>query len=354
MMKNWLASLTCVVLCSITFIPSAIGANSGVMEMRKTTQQYIDEFRRGVNIGSGGSATGLVMNHRIEKSALSNLARELAVGSPEVRENIVKLLGKIGLELDSPPPGKFPIIRDHFVIKVLLTEGFSKDDSAAGVAEVLLREKCMPSDLAAFGDIYKKSLRQSKGDYLYLVAKAKAVQVRPLVDDLSKSKVWQQDEDRSRIIKIVQAALGNAAVEDGFITAIIDAERDAPPAPKNRFYEVGEAKDGKKVAALIGSLGLIGTRRSLLLTCAYLRSPLKSYVPDIKERSVRYDALDAIRYNFPDERILLHPVSTTEWAAAEQFCIDNLGAVFDGPTPDLPPDQPYPTRMQPRVVGAAR
>lgn len=353
-MKNWFVNIMCFVLFGIALIPSATSADSGGIEMRKTAQQYIDEFRLGKNVGGGGGATGLVMSHRIEKSALSVLARELVVGSTEVRENIVELLGKVGLELDSPLPGKFPIIRDHSVIKVLLVEGFSKDDSAAGAAEVLLREKSRPSDLAAFGDIYIRSLRQFKGEYLYLVAKAKAVQARPLVENLSKLKVWQQDEDRSRIMKIVQAALGDTAVENEFIKSTIDAERNAPPAPKNRFYDVGEAKDGKEVAARIGSLGLIGTRRSLLLACAYLRSPLKSYVPDIKERSVRYVALDAIRYNFPDERTLLHPVSTTEWAAVEKFCIDNLGAVFDGATPDLPRDQPYPTRVQPRITGALR
>jgi hypothetical protein len=270
------------------------------------------------------------------------LTKELAAGTPKVRENIVRLLEKIGLDLDLPVPNKFPIIRDRSVIRSLLVEGFAKDDSASSAAAGILRHRCKPSDLAAFNDIYIESLRQANGDYLYLAAKAKTMQAAPFVDNLARLPEWQAHENGFTIVKIAQAALGNTVVEDEFIRATYDAEQNAPPAPRNRFYDAGAAKDGRAVAERLSSLGLIGTRRSLLVVCTYLRSPLKTYVPNIKERSIRYDALDALRYNFPDERVLYRPTKSAEWAEAELFCSQNLGAVFEGPTPDLPPDRLYP------------
>jgi len=317
--------------------------------MGKSAQQYIAEFRRGEALKSTDFVGGLVVNGRIEKSALSLLTRELATGTPVVRTNIVELLYRVGLELDKPMPGKFSIIRDHAVMKTLLVEGFAKDDEASSNAESILRKKCRPADLAVFDEIYINSLRREKGEYLYLIAKAKSSRAAPLVEALARSAVWQESEDYRQIIRITQAALGNAGIEAEFIAAAVKAERDAPPAPKNRFYDVGTARDGKQVAVQLELLGLIGTPRTLLQVCRFLRSPLKTYVPNIKERSIRYDALDALRYNFPDEKVLSHPVSAVEWRAAEQFCVANLGATFDGETPELPPDQIYPTRVAPHM-----
>jgi hypothetical protein len=84
-----------------------------------------------------------------------------------------------------------------------------------------------------------------------------------------------------------------------------------------------------------------------LIVCGYLRSALKSYIHDVSEKSVRYTALNALLYNYPDERVLTDPRNTADWRAAEEFCIKNLGAVFDGPTPEITPDQAYPTNIRP-------
>ena len=145
-----------------------------------------------------------------------------------------------------------------------------------------------------------------------------------------------------KTVKIAQAALGNVSVENEFIKDVRDAAENLPPAPKNRFYDVGDAKDGAQVAFRMPYLGYIGTKKSLQAACSFLRSPLKTYVVNSRERSIRYDALDAILYNFPDEGVLYNPRTLAEWSAAEQFCIEKLGATFDGPTPDLPRDVIYP------------
>ena len=319
-------------------------------DVYKTAQQYISEFRDGKDFDANRSTSGLSRSQYFGRHSLFILTKELATGTSQVRENIVKLMERVGLELDSPSPDKFPVIRNRAIIKALLIEGFARDDTASDAAAAILREQCLPSDLAAFSGIYLKSLQAQKGEYLYLVAKAKVIAARPYVDVLARSEKWQRHEETRRVVKIVQAALGNTEIEDGFIEAVAEAERNAPPAPANRFYDVGSARDGKQIAASLATLGLIGTRRSLLTVCAYLRSPMKTYVPNHRERSIRYDALDALRYNYPDERLLYRPTTLDEWTAAEAFCTRTVGAVFDGPTPDIPPDHVYPAGVSPRPL----
>jgi hypothetical protein len=351
-MKKRLAVAATSILIGLVFVLPASGATHGGKDVHKTAQDYISEFQRGIAFNANAPVDTLVTSHRIDKAGLSTLARELASGGPAVRENIVRLLEKVGLELDTPAPDKFAVIRDHAIIKVLLVEGLAKDDVGADAAVNVLRQHCMPKDLAAFADIYLKSLSHQQGDYLTLTAKAKVVRALPYVQKLAALPDWRENEQDMQIVKIALAALGDKAVEDSYIKSVWDAEKNAPPAPKNRFYDVGAAKDGSELANHLAVLGYVGTQRSLLTACSYLRSPLKSYVPDVSEQSIRYAALDAVFYNYPDEKVLYRPVKQSEWAAAEQFCTKHFGAVFDGPTPDLPTDEVYP-RMQP-APNAAR
>ena len=310
--------------------------------MHKTAQNYIAEFRRGVEFSGNDRVAGIVIKQRIVPGQLSLLTKELSIGTPKVRENVVKLLREIGLELDSPSPKKMRIIRDAAVIRALVLQGFAKDDEAASAAANVLIEHCLPADLAAFNDVYAQSLKVGMGDYLFVAAKAKALQASQYVEKMAQSPSWQEHEEHLKTVKIAQAALGNVSVESEFIKDVLDAAENPPPAPKNRFYDVGEAKDGAQVASRMPYLGYIGTKKSLQAACSFLRSPLKTYVVNSRERSIRYDALDAILYNFPDEGVLYNPRTLAEWSAAEQFCIEKLGATFDGPTPDLPRDVIYP------------
>ena len=316
--------------------------------MQITAQSYIIAFRSGGNFKPSDSVAGILINHRVENGTLTLLTKELSSGTKEVRENIVLLLERLGLEMDAPTPDKFPIIRDQAIIRALVVGGFTKDDAAASRAATILTERCKPSDLAAFSDVYAASLQQLKGQYLYIAAKAKTLEARPSVEKMALQPKWRDEPERREAIRIAQAALGNTQIEDEFINAAIQAAKSAPPAPPNRFYNVGAAKDGTELAKRLEPLGLIGTRRSLLLVCSYLRSPLKSYVPDVSEKSVRSPALEALLYNFPDERVLNKPRDLSGWSTTEQFCVDHLGAVFEGTTPDIPPDQAYPTRILPR------
>lgn len=313
--------------------------------VQKTAKQFISEFQNGIRFAGSETVDGIAPNKHVMPAIFFLLAKALGEGTSSVREDIVRLLEKLGLYLDSPGPDKLAIIRDRSIIKMLLVEGFAKDDSASSATAGIVRDRCTPGDLALFHEIYLKSLRKLSGDYLYIVAKAKTMQARSLVENLAQLPAWKDGKDNELIIKVAQAALGSTKVEDEFIDAVEEAEKSLPPAPLNRFFDVGDAKDGKDLAEKLAILGYIGTPKSLTVLCSYLRSPIKTYVPNIKERSIRYYALDAIRYNFPDERILLRPIHVGEWAAAENFCTRHIGFAFNGPTPDLPRDKIYPTRM---------
>lgn len=332
----------CAFLYTNAVCLSAASATQGDNPVNRTVQDYVTKFRAGGSFDWNDSTTGLIRNRRLDKASLSILTRELATGRDDVRENIVFLLEKIGLESDVPSPGKLPVISDVSIIEALVVEGFAKVDIGSVAAEATLRRNCRPADLAKFNDIFIASLRDHKGSYLYLASKAKTTRAKPYVEEMAVMPSWQRSDDRHKLIRIAQAALGNTAVEDEIINATMQAEKNAPPAPSNRFYNVGSARDGKEVGNHLKMLGLIGTRRSLQIACSYLRSPLKSYVAQVSERSIRDDALAALLYNFPDERILRNRRTVEEWAVAEKFCSETLGAVFEGPTPTIAPALAYP------------
>lgn len=325
---------------SVPFITIAGGEAS---TQEKRAAEFINDFRNGKALDPGEQVAGLLIGGRIEPASLGALARELASGSSDIRQNIVALLAKTGRELNASTSDKVPLIRDHDIIRTLLREGFSKSDGGADAAARVLQEQCMPSDLAAFRDVYRESFRLGHGDYLFIAAKAKTTSIKPYIEKMWNMPRWRNSAEDSKVVKMALAALGNTGMEDEFLDEVADAEKNLPPAPANPFYNVGNAKDGTELAKRLTWLGFIGTSRTLVEVCKYLRSPLKSYVPAVSERSVRYTAVDAIRYNFPDKKILVHPRSVEEWAAVESFCTEKLNAHFDGPTPELPMEVVYPS-----------
>ena len=320
----------------------AAGADLGSHHLQTPAQLIFGTVQRGEDVDSAVLSSRLVHGKRIDKSTLPTLARALATSPSTVRRNIVKVLEKAALDLDKPRVDKFLMVRDKDIIRTLAVEGFAKVDSAAEYAAKILDSKCMPSDLATLNDVFAQSLQLSHGTYVVLATKAKTTQAKNYIDHMATMSFWRQDEAFFKLIRIAQAALGNAVLEDEFIQTTRTAERAAPPAPKNRFYDVGNARDGTQLAIHIADLGRIGTSRSLATVCSYLRSDMKSYVAEVSERSIRYAALDAIRYNYPDEKVLFRPLTLADWNRAENFCSTKIGAVFIGGTPDLPPDQAYP------------
>jgi hypothetical protein len=165
--------------------PRSATAQEGTT-VHKTAQSYITQFRGAEEFHDHDSVAGIVASIRLNESTLSILTEELRVGSSAVRESLVRLLEKIGLELDTPAAEKFPLVRDHNIIHALLVEGFAKDHAASTAAATVLNTSCAPSDLAVFGEIYGGSLKQLNGPYLRIATKAKTLQVRPFVEKMPR------------------------------------------------------------------------------------------------------------------------------------------------------------------------
>ena len=313
--------------------------------MPTIAQQYVDDFKKGKHFSEDERWENLNTYSLTGKSSISLLTNELAKNPVDVRRDIINLLEALGLRLDSPGPDKVRVIRSHSIIEALIVGGFAKDDAADSDAIRVLTRRCRPQDLAVFSHYYIEFFKRSDFRSLLVAAKAKTAEARPYVEDFARAA-----EERGTITprgpaRIAQAALGNSLVEESFINDVRTAEADMPNGKSGRWYDNSNEKDASEVAHRINRLGLIGTKRALLVACGYLRSTLKSFIPNVSERSLRLDALKAIQYNFPDEKLLYRPTSTSEWAAIEAFCTRQLGAVFDGPTPEWEPDNLYPNEV---------
>lgn len=302
----------------------------------------IEQYRQGAEFDHRAAVAPLVTNHQVDPAALALLARALRTEGAPVRDAIVRLLEQAALAADRPAPDRYALVRDRAVIGVLLTAGFARDDSAANEAARVLLEHCMPRDLAAFNAVYLSSLRQGRTDYIALAARAKTPGALQFVERIARHARRRGDSEALESVRLAQAALGDTGIESTFMRAVAQAERDAPAAPPNRFYDNAGARDGTALAERLDDLGRIGTRRSLAVVCRYLRSPLKTYVPDTSESSVRHAAAHALLYNFPNRRLLSGTYDIDGWRQAERFCTRRLGVVFVGPTPDMPPPRPYP------------
>lgn len=308
--------------------------------MKTDIKTILEQYRSGSHVSRTDSISAIVSNSRVDLGALALVAKDLREADSDVRRELIYYLVEVGQHIDQPAPGKERLLRESSILRVLLTDGFAKNDSASTVAETLLLEASTAGDLASHRGIILNYLKKQRSDIVMLAAKAKILEARPHLELMIKQKDLDADEKVS--LQVALAALGDTKIEEKYLAALEKADKGAPPAPQNQYYDIGTAKDGSRAAELVKTLGYIGTKRALLVICSYLRSNLKSYKADISEKSVRIDAVAALRYNFPDEIALRPPRKREEWEAVEKFCAARLGATFIGPTPEMAGDFPYP------------
>lgn len=256
----------------------------------------------------------------------------LATAAEPERRAIVARLAAMGR------PGGSPVIRDPAIIRALVEGGYARDDQARADAQTILLAYAEPASLAAFQQLFLRSLKNGEGHYLMLAAKAKTTAARPLVERLARAPGWRDDP----AIAIAQAALGNTAVEERLLAAVRNAEHNLPPVPASRFSRNEGVKDASALLEQVRVLGLAGTPRSLRLACQYLRSPLQANRTGVYERSIRREALAALQVNYPAAAALAPPAGIEGWREAEQFCSRTLGVMYRGPTPELDTDRAYP------------
>ena len=189
-----------------------------------------------------------------------------------------------------------------------------------------LRKLVRPADLAPYGDTFSRALLEKPTDDAFLlVAKAKAMAARPVVEQLAKAPPWKDNE----AARIAQAALGDRAIEAAFIQQAAEAH---------------QAGDSKAFMQSLGPLAMIGTPTSLRALAGYLRTPLTFHIPHTLEKSLRLNVLEALLYHYPDQPVLypnnIH--SAAEYPAAERFCTEELGVTYEGPEPPFMTFRPFP------------
>lgn len=285
----------------------------------QAVQKYIEFFRSEGKFS--GVPQGIVVNGQIDDDTLLALKKGLIEENQDVREELADLIEGLDEQTTS---NRWGMLSDHEVIALLAIEGIYKKDSARRKVANLLRKRCTPQTLSEYGSNYSEALRNSpSGDLLLLIAKAKAMQARPIVEQLLKTEKWQNNENA----KIAAAALGNTKIENEYIA------------------QATSARDEEALDDALDNLKLIGARRSLQVAASFLRTPMR--MKDRSETSLRLNALEALSYNYPDKSFL-YPDSISsqeDYSRAEKFVADTLDVHFDGPLPPFHTYYPTPTPL---------
>lgn len=91
----------------------------GSREAQETARQDISASQHGRVLTAGDPVNGLLEGRRIDKEPLATLSKDLAEGSPGMRENIVRFLEAAALHANSPATRKVRVIRDRAVVRTL-------------------------------------------------------------------------------------------------------------------------------------------------------------------------------------------------------------------------------------------
>ena len=244
-----------------------------------------------------------------------------------VKENILLLIIATSTNTKEGP---VVTIDDHKVLSILANQTLSKNALLVNTAIEALRKLVLSSDLAPYHEQFHQALQNSVSEArLLLIAKAKVVDAKELVNQIAEDPEWKSFE----ATRIAQAALGNNDIT-------------------NEYIEAAKTQhDQEKIEAFIETLrilSLIGTEEALKAIAGYLRTPLILDRVQINKKSVRLDVLNGLVYNFPDQKIL-YPgqiLSAESYTIAEQFCIKQLGIEYTEPQPPFMTYIGYPSRRR--------
>ena len=312
---------------------------SEAQRMTTPVDNYIAAFRKGQEFNGpseglvmGGKphrASGRIMQGQPDEDALAKLKKVLASGDDFIRQNVVALLVDVGLQVDPRRPEGTEALRDKDIIEILVRAGMAKRDAGREAAMDALRKLVRPADLAPYAEAFTRVLKEKPTDNAFLlVAKAKAIAAKPLVEQLAQTPPWEGNE----VARIAQAALGDRAIEAAFIKQAAEAH---------------QAGDSEKFMRSLGPLAMIGTPASLRVIAGYLRTPLTFLVPGTLEKSLRLNVLEALLYHYPDQPVLYpnNINSAADYTAAERFCTEELGVIYEGPEPPFMTFRPFPVPL---------
>lgn len=293
--------------------------------MTQAAERYIEGFRRGEGFTS--PPADLIASGRPDPQAVERLRRELAHGSPEVREAVVDLLADLAIQTDPSIGQGVVAIRDPQIVSILSDEGCALRDAACAAAMDALRTSTPTHLLSPHATRYAELLdAHPTQSALLLVAKAKAAATWPVLERLAADPAWSgADELRS-----AQAALGDASAEAA-LAAALDA-----------------AADGPALAAALAPAALAGTPALLRAIGERMRTPLVIDRPGVNVVSLRLHVMDALRYNFPQipEFYANNVHDDAGYLAIERLLTERLGVVFDTERPGYLKIRGYPIPVE--------
>lgn len=285
-------------------------------------EQYLHAFASGEDFHP--PVEGLTVGGRPDPREVAVLDAGLSAAPPPVGVNIIHLLVALGLSVEPENRKGAWVLRDGAIIDVLVRAVCCVQASMVSqVAADALRKLLIVDALAPHRDSFVRALElDPTEEVLFLIAKAKAAAANPQLHRLADQDEWGESD----ALKITMAALGDRQKEDAYLRGADEAE---------------VAHNGAALTEALGSLGLIGTPRALRAVAARLRSPLILSLPGRAKQSIRLNVLDALFYNFPDERRFQRQtiVSDAGYGEAEQACHERLGVTYSEPRP------PFLTRL---------
>jgi len=273
----------------------------------------IARFRSGERYQPPPSA--FLSSGHIRAEDLQPFGDALRVERPTVGEGIVRLLADLGQRADPLYAQGGQLIREPYILTLLVDEGLIKDDLGRQASLSALQEFAPANLLKPYGRALKRDLEEHPcATAFLLIAKAKPAGAGALVGELRATPRWSKEPNA----RIAAAALGDTAIEKGYV-AVFDA-----------------ATSGEEKARAAKVLGLIGTETALKALASALRSDLTIDRPDLYfKRSVRVDILEALSYNFPGEPALYESQINDDsgYERAERFCETRLGVSWKQPRP---------------------
>lgn len=319
------------ILSVLIFLISILinSTNGAIMQDEKrlspsiVAQNYIEDFKKGISFKS--PSKGIVVNERPDTGALDVIKKYLITENPEVREKIVLLLEDIGLKSDTIYHNELLIINDHLVIDILAKEGLIRSDLGGLKAILVLCNRVLEKDLTRYEDLFVQALINKPNEDLFLlIAKAKCLKAKPFLDELAQNPKWEESQE----LKIALAALGDSFIEEAFIEKLRLAK---------------ESKDVDQYAKALRPLSLIGTKRTLEVLALELRTPLIKFIPNSFKKSLRLNVLDAIRYNYPNERSFYSNfiMRDLDYLNAEEVCVKKFGINYTDDRPEFLTSMPY-------------
>ncbi|MBP7516095.1 MAG: hypothetical protein KA791_16220 [Flavobacteriales bacterium] len=287
-------------------------------------ERYVRSFQEGKDFMP--PSTGLSQQSEPDTEALRVLDHHLLEEGADVRENIVDLLADIGTQCADPAGNGASSIKNKRVIELLSGAGLAKADVAREQAMRYLRKLVLRADLAAQSSAYAQALEMKPTNEAFLlVAKAGALEARDVVNKLAERDDWRNEQ----AALVAKASLGDAAVNARYLEAL-EVAKTAGDA-----FDFGNA---------IQVLSLIATPQAVKVVAENMRTPLVHDVPMVIGRSMRLAVLEGLMYNYPD-RIELYPgsiIAEADYTRAENFCEQELGAVFNSPKPPFMTYKGYP------------